>query len=121
MTWHRVIRVASLLAFAAGITLLVHRLQRTPEQRDLTRYVEVEVPALLRAEQPIFSALERLNQAPGLKAEEARRLIVDDIIPRLIKLRKGAGEARADTDEVKQLKSEYLKVTDRLIEACRTS
>jgi hypothetical protein len=119
--WHRVVRVASLLVFAAGITLLVHRLQRSPEQKDLTHYVEVEVPALDRAETPIRERIDRLGQAPGLKPDEARRLLVDDVIPRLLKLKKLAADARTDTDETKQLNDEYLKVTDRLIEACRSS
>lgn len=120
MRWHRAIRVALLLVFAAGLGLLIHRLERSPEQKDLTRYVEVEVPALLAVEQPIQSRIDRLGQAPGLKPDEARALLVDDVIPRLIKLRKAAGEVRTDTDETRQLHAEYLKVTDRLIEACRT-
>jgi hypothetical protein len=108
------------MVFAAGITLLLHRLSRSPEQKDLTRYVELEVPALERAEAPIQERIDRLGKAPGLKPEEARRLLVDDVIPRLIKLKKQAGDARTDTDETKQLNAEYLQVTDRLIEACRT-
>lgn len=121
MSWHRAIRVASLLVFAAGVGLLIHRLDRTPEQKDLTHYVEVEVPALVALEAPIQERIDRLGRAPGLKPEEARTLLVDDVIPRLIKLRKAAGDARTDTPETRQLHAEYLKVTDRLIEACRTS
>lgn len=121
MSWHRVIRVLLLLVFAGGIGLLIHRLERSPEQKDLTHYVEVEVPALQAAEKPILERIERLNQAPGLKPPEARALLVDDVIPRLIKLRKGAGDARTETQESKALNAEYLQVTDRLIEACRTS
>jgi hypothetical protein len=120
VTWHRAIRVLSLLVFAAGIGLLIHRLERSPEQKDLTHYVEAEVPALQAAEGPIQQRIERLGKAPGLKPEEARALLVDDVIPRLIKLRKAAGDARTETQETRTLHAEYLKVTDRLIEACRT-
>jgi hypothetical protein len=119
---HRVIRVVSLLVFAGACGLLVHRLRRTPEQNDLTRYVEVEVPRIEQSEQPIQERIDRLGQAPGLKPEEARTLLVDDVIPRLIRLRKQAEELATDkrTAEVRALADEYLKVTDRLIDACRS-
>jgi hypothetical protein len=120
VTWQRALRLFTLLGFAAAIGLLVHRLQRSPEQRDLTRYVEVEVPALEAAEVPIRRGIDRLAQAPGLKPEEARKLLVDDVIPRLVKLRKAAAEVRTGTHETRQLNEEYLRVTDRLIEACRS-
>jgi hypothetical protein len=119
VSWHRVIRVASLLGLAAGIALLLHRLNRTPEQLDLTRYVEVEVPGILRVEKPIEERLDRLGQAPGLKPEEARALLVDDVIPRLLKLKKQVEQIDIKTIEVRALNDEYLKVTDRLIDACR--
>ena len=119
MTWHRAIRLASLLAFAAGLGLLVFKLQRSPEQQDLTHYVEVEVPAMLAAEQPIAERINRLGQAPGLKPFDARKLIVDEVIPRLLKLKKGVEQIKTNTGETRQLNLEYLKVTDELIDACR--
>jgi hypothetical protein len=119
MKWHRAIRVASLLVFAAGIGLLIHRVSRSPEQQDLTRYVEVEVPSMLAAEQPIQERIDRLGQAPGLKPEEARKLLVDDVIPRLLKLKKGVEQIQTRTDETRWLNDEYLKVTDQLVDACR--
>jgi len=115
----RAIRILSLLVFAAGIGWGWHKFARTPEQKDLTRYVEVELPALFEAEKPIHASIERLGKAPGLKPEEARKLIVDDVIPRLLRLKKGAEGARTDTDETRALNAGYLKVTDQLIDACR--
>ncbi len=117
---HRVIRVGSLLVFAGACTLLYHRLKRTPEQEDLTRYVETEVPRLRAAEGPIQERIDRLGRAPGLKPEEARTLLVDDVIPRLIRLRKQAEELGGHTPELRALNDEYLKVTDTLIDACRS-
>ncbi len=119
MNWHRAIRLASLLVFAAALGLLIYKLKRSPEQQDLTRYVEVEVPAMLAAEQPIHERIDRLGQAPGLKPEEARKLIVDDVIPRLLKLKKGVEQIKTSTMETRQLNLEYLRVTDELIDACR--
>lgn len=118
---HRAIRVASLLVFAGALGLAWHKFRRTPEQDDLTRYVEVEVPRVTASEQPIQERIDRLGRAPGLKPDEARTLLVDDVIPRLIRLRKQAEELATDkrTVETRALTDEYLRVTDRLIDACR--
>ena len=74
----RVVRVLTLIAFAAACGLLLHRLRRTPEQQELSHYVQVEIPSLFSVEQPIDERIGRLNRAPGLKPEEARQLLVDD-------------------------------------------
>jgi hypothetical protein len=116
---NRVVRILSLLVFAAAIGLLLHRLRRTPEQQELTHYVKVEIPSLFSVEEPIDERLARLNRAPGLKPEEARTLLVDDVIPRLVKLRRQAAELQLHTDEAKRLNTEYLAVVDQLIDACR--
>ena len=105
--------------FAAALGLLIHRLRRTPEQQELSHYVKLEVPSLFAAEEPIDERIARLNKAPGLKPEEARALLVDDIIPRLVRLRRQAEGLELHTNEVKQLNDEYLRVTDELIDACR--
>src|SRR5581483_3592904 len=102
---HRAIRIISLLVFAGACGLAWHKLRRTPEQEDLTRYVEVEVPRVTASEQPIQERIDRLGQAPGLKPDEARTLLIDDVIPRLIRLRKQAEELATDkrTREVRAL------------------
>lgn len=104
-----------------AVGILVNRVRRSPEQIELTRYVELEAPALERMEGPARDALERLGTGKGgaLSPEEARKLLVDDVIPRLLKLKKQAGEYRPQTTEVRALHDEYLRVTDRLIDACR--
>lgn len=119
--WLWLVRVACLGVFAAGIGLLVHRLDRSPEQRDLTRYVEVELPRLTALEQPIDAEVARLGQAPGLKPEAARKLLVDELIPSILKLRKTAEELPTATGETRALSAGYVKVADRLLEACRAS
>jgi hypothetical protein len=115
----RAVRVLTLIVFAAACGLLLHRLRRTPEQQELTHYVQVEIPSLFSVEQPIDERIARLSQAPGLKPEEARTLLVDDIIPRLVKLRREAEALEFHTDDVRKLNDEYLRVTDELIDACR--
>jgi hypothetical protein len=116
---NRIIRLITLLVFAVALGVLLHRLRRTPEQRELTHYVNVELPALFSAEQPIEDRIDRLGRVPGLKPEEARALLVDDVIPRLVKLRRQAEGLELHTEEAKKLNAEYLAVTDQLIDACR--
>ena len=117
----RAVRVLTLIVFAAACGLLLNRLRRTPEQQELTRYVQLEIPSLFSIEAPIDERLARLNQAPGLKPEEARSLLVDDVIPRLLSLRKQAEAVQAQlrTDEARRLNQEYLGVVDQLVDACR--
>lgn len=115
----RLVRVLTLIVFAAACGLLIHRLRRTPEQQELSHYVKVEIPSLFSVEQPIDERIARLNRAPGLKPEEARTLLVDDIIPRLVMLRRQADGLQLKTDEARRLNQEYLGVLDQLIDACR--
>jgi len=119
LSWHWAVRVVSLLVFAGAVGLLVNRLHRTPEQRELAHYVEIEIPAILSLEGPIKERIDRLGRAPGLKPEEARTLLVDDTIPRLIRLHKQVAGLTLETATVRALNDEYLAVTDRLTEACR--
>lgn len=115
----KLIRVLTLIVFAAACGLLLHRLRRTPEQQELTHYVKVEIPSLFSVEEPIDERLARLNKAPGLKPEEARALLVDDVIPRIVKLRRQAADLQLHTYEAQRLNQEYLGVIDQLIDACR--
>ena len=115
----KIIRVLTLVVFAAACGLLLHRLRRSPEQQELTHYVQVEIPSLFSLEEPIDERLRRLDKAPGLKPEEARSLLVDDVIPRLLALRKQADGLQLHTGEARRLNQEYLGVVDQLVDACR--
>jgi hypothetical protein len=117
---HLVIRLAALIGFAAGLGLAYHRLHRTPEQEALQKLVEVDLPKLRVPEGEIEARVDRLNRAPGLKPDEARALLVEDVLPRLVRLKKQAEELPAPTPETRALVDEYLKVTDQLVDACRT-
>lgn len=116
---NRVIRVLCLVVFAVACGLALHRFRRTPEQQELTHYVTVELPSLFAAEAPIDERIARLGAVPGLTPEQARQLLVDDVVPRLVKLRRQAEGLPLRTDEARQLNQEYLAVTDQLIDACR--
>lgn len=115
----RLIRLVSLLVFAGACGLLFHRLQRTPEQKELTRYVQIDLPPRFAAEAPISERINRLQEVPGLSPAAARRLLVDDVIPRLIKLRRQTTAVSLHTAEAKALDREYLAITDQLLDACR--
>jgi hypothetical protein len=116
----RISRLAILLVFASAIGLAISRFRRTPEQLELTQYIEKEVPSLFSLEQPIDERIERLSRAPGLQPDQARALLVDEIIPRLIQLRRQAEALPLRTEEAKRLNGEYLALTDRLVDACRS-
>jgi hypothetical protein len=117
---HRAIRVAAFLALAAGLGFAYHRFHRTDEQQALTRLVQEELPKISGPENEINARIERLGQAPGLKPEEARSLLVQDVVPRLLRLRKQVAELPRPTPETRALLDEYLRVTDELVDACRT-
>ncbi len=119
--WLRLVRFGLLAAFAAGIGLLVHRLERSPEQRDLTRYVETTLPPLRAREQPILVEVARLGQSPGLAPAEARQLLVAQTIPAILQLRKQAEQVTTATAEARALAAEYVQALDKLLEACRAS
>ena len=114
------LRLLVLTSLAAAAGLAMHRFRRSPEQKELAHYVEVELPALQRLEAPILFNIEKLAKAPGLKPPEARILIIDELIPQLLRLRKNAEALPLSTDEVRGLHAQYLRVVDQLIEACRT-
>jgi hypothetical protein len=120
MRVHSTIRLVGLVAICVMSGVLYTRLKRSPEQEDLTRYVELELPSLRRQESEIFERLDRLRQAPGLGPLEARALLVDDVIPRLLKLRKGLEAYRPQTRDVLALHRDYQAMTERLLEACRS-
>jgi hypothetical protein len=116
----RILKILALLAFAVAGGLAMHRFRKSPEQADLERYVQSEVPKLLYSEQPIQERVDRLGRAPGLRPEEARALLIDDIIPRLLRLRRQAEALQMTTRSSRTLNDEYLAITDQLIDACRT-
>jgi hypothetical protein len=110
-----------LLAFSSGVGLWVHRLRRTPDQDALRRLVEVQLPPLADQEAQIHAQIDRLGAAPGLAPAAARALLVDDVIPRLLRLRRAAEALREDpAPATRPLAAQYLALVDQLIDACRS-
>jgi hypothetical protein len=116
---NRAIRLVSLLGFGVACGVLLHRLHRTAEQVELTQYVQKMLPSLFMNQQPVDEAIARLGRAPGPKPDEARALLVEDVIPRLLKLRKQAEAIELHTREARALNDEYIAVNEQLIDACR--
>jgi hypothetical protein len=111
------IGVMALVALAVGY----QRLHRSDEQVELAQYVEHEVPVLQAEESVLLGRLQPLSAVPGPSPETARKLLVDDVLPRLIALRKRASSIVTKTEVVRALRADYLAWLDRLAEACRTS
>jgi hypothetical protein len=117
---HTIARLVLVLALSVGAGLAYHRCRATPEQEDLTRLVERELPSVLATDGEIQARLEALLAAPSTRAEEARHIIVDELMPKIAKLRQGASALGTQTQVVQRLKVGYLEALDRLAEACRT-
>jgi len=115
------LRLAVAAMLLVGGYVAYQRLHRTPEQVELSFYVETEVPSLAGSDGDILRRLQPLTAGRGLDAAAARRLLVDEVIPRLVALRKRAASIIARTDDVKRLVADYLAWIDKLIDACRTS
>jgi hypothetical protein len=118
---HRGIRVAMVLVIAAGFGLLNHRMKRTAEQVELARYVEREVPPLLEEEQQIVDGIGATYANKTLTPAGARSRFIDDIQPRLTRLRHRAEALSPTTLTVRQLAADYLGVLDAWIETVRTA
>lgn len=111
------IAAMALLALVVGY----QRLHRSDEQVELSQYVEHEVPVLQAEEAVLLGRLHPLSAVPGPSPEAARKLLVDDVLPRLIALRKRALSIVTKTGVVRALRDDYIAWLDRLAEACRAS
>lgn len=105
----------------AGVAVAWQRYHTTDEQLELGRYVEMQVPSLLDMERAVYQRIDRLSTAPGPSPAEARALLVDDVMPRLIALRTKARSVEAHTPALRAIDDEYLATVDKLIEACRAA
>lgn len=118
---HRIVRALLLLVVAAGVGLALHKTRRTDDQLELTRYVEKDLPPLVAEEQSIAEALSALFVDKRLSPAAARHRLVDELNPRLIKLRRGAEALSPSTRTVRTLAAEFLRVVDAWTEAARTA
>lgn len=118
---HRAIRVALLVVIAGALGLGAHRIRRSEEQVELTRYVERELPPLVAEEQAVADALSALLADRALPPDAARRRLVDELTPRLVRLRRRAAALSPETATVRQLAAQYLGVVDAWTEAARAA
>ena len=110
---------AIVLMVIVGVRAAWQRFHRTDEQVELEQYVKLQVPSLMEGERDVLTRLAPLSSRPGPGPESARALLVEDVVPRLIQLRKRAQTVEAHTADVRVLVADYLVWVDRLIDACR--
>lgn len=117
------LRLGILGMLAVGLSVLYHRHRTTPEQEELRRYIAVDAPLLRRAAAPIEERLAGVLADKRLAPEAVRKILVDEAIPGLLRVRELAGAplAAARTAPVQALAREHLAVVDQLIDACRTA
>ncbi len=99
----------------------MHRLHRSDEQAELTRYVSQELPSLLDEERTITDALAWLLEQKTVTPEQARKRLAEDLQPRLVRLRRRAESLQPKTLAVRQLAAAYLLVLDAWTEAVRAA
>lgn len=116
-------RLGILGMLAVILAVLWQRYHLSDDQQELARYIETEVPVLLRAEQPVLQRVADLLDGDFQPDEALRRGLQDDLMPQLIRLRKAAQAPRtaAKTRAVQVLADEYLATVERLIEVARTA
>jgi hypothetical protein len=121
LLWFMRLGIVAMLSITGAF--LYTRYHQSDEQVELVRYVEVDLPALDAIESPIVQSMHDLLAARATKPEEARRVLVDELMPRLIRLRNLAeAPLRASrTPAVRALAGEYRATVDEFIDACRTA
>jgi len=112
------VRLLTLAMLGYGIFVAQRKFAHTPEQDELARYVELEVPSLLEQVARAHALLDRLSGA--LSPEQARSLLVDEAMPLLVQARKRAAAIEPSSPSVKAANAEYLEALDKLIEMCRS-
>jgi hypothetical protein len=119
MAWHWAARVLFVVGAVGAVIFLLWRHKKTPEQIDLANYVERTLPWLRSREAPVEAEIAKLSGKGAPGPEAARKMLVDEIIPSLLKLKKEATNFHPETKDVEELHLRYVAVTDRLIDACR--
>lgn len=119
--WLWVMRLGIMAMLAVALAVLLQRYRLTDEQKELVRYVEVDVSALARVEAPVFQRLEDLLSGDWQRGPLLRQAIQDEVMPQLVQLRKSARVPRegAKARAVQVLADEYLEVVERLIDVGR--
>lgn len=121
LLWGMRLGIVAMLSVSGAF--LYTRYHQTPEQVELVRYVENDIPSLDAVERPIVSTMQSLLDSRTTRPEDARRILVDELMPQLIRLRKLAeAPVRASqTHAVQALAREYQGTVDEFIDACRTA
>lgn len=116
-----VMRLGIMAMLAVIFAVLLQRYRLTDEQKELVRYVEVEVVALGRVEAPVYQRMEELLAGDWQRGPVLRQAIQDELMPQLVQLRRSAQVPRegAKTRMVQVLSEEYLQVIERLIDVGR--
>src|SRR5438105_2602169 len=91
--WLVRIVTAGMLVYAAVVA--ARKWRTSPEQEELLRYAELTVPAYLEEVAQAEARLDRLFAPPAPSAAEARALLVDEVMPLLIRARKHAASVVA--------------------------
>lgn len=115
-----IVRIVTGVMLLVAIVVGARKFRTTPEQEELSRYVQLTVPVYLREVADVEDRITRLDR-PGLKPEEARAILVDEVTPLALRARKHATAVQADVPSVKASNEEFLAALDQLIDTARTA
>lgn len=126
MVW--ALRLATIGMLVAGVVVAARKYSTTPEQDELTRFATLTVPVYLADVADAQARFDRVTSPDSHGADggtltpaEARAMLVDDLMPALIRVKKRASLVETSAASVRASNEEYLAAVDKLIEAGRTA
>src|SRR5262245_23486573 len=96
------VRIATVGMLLFAVVVAARKWRTPPGQDELMRFAELTVPAYLDEVAQAEARLDRLFSAPVPSAEEARALLVDEVMPLLIRAKKHASQVVAESPAVKE-------------------
>lgn len=114
------VRLLTVAMLVVGIVVLVQRARPSASQEELVRYATFTVPSYLDELARLHVLLDRLGGS-ALQPAEARTLLVDELMPALIRMRKRAEQVKTEAPAVAQSNAEYLAALDLYLEMQRAA
>ena len=114
------VRIVSAAMLVVGIFVLWQRYRPVASQDELVRFSTLTVPGYLEELARLHALIDRLG-APGLAPADARVLLVDDLMPTLIRMRKRAEGVQTDSPTVHDSNAEYMAALDAYMDMDRAA
>ena len=114
------VRIVTLAMLVAAVVTLWRRHRDEPAQEELVRYATLTVPGYLEDLERLHALLDRL-QVPGVTPAAARAVLVDELMPWIIRMRRRAEAVTVAAAPVRASNAEYLGALDRYMDMDRAA